>query len=704
MEPELGRDPDTGGQVKYVLELADELGKRPDVESVELFTRQIIDDRVSSDYARVEEAINEKAKIVRLPFGPRRYLRKEVLWPYLEVFIDQTLSHFRRNRLPSVIHGHYADAGYAGAQLARLLHVPYIFTGHSLGRVKRQRMLEKNDEDAATLEAKYRFSTRIEAEEMALETASMVITSTNQEVTEQYEQYEHYQPDRMEVIPPGVDLQQFYAVTETGKPYHVERLVEPFLRDTGRPPILAMARLDDRKNFETLIKVYGQSSDLRRLANLVLVMGKRDDSRTLPNHQKRVFTNILSLIDYYDLYGQVAYPKTHEPTDVPEFYRWAATMGGVFVNPALTEPFGLTLLEAAASGLPVVATHDGGPTDIIANCKNGLLVDPLDAGQIEHALLRALTEPEQWQQWSKAGIQGVEQHYSWKTHVDRYLRDVNEIVSESERPALELGGRRSPRSLPQFDRLIITDLDNTLGGDDEALQEFAELLQGNARNVGFGIATGHRLDDVVRWIDEHALPRPDVIVAAVGTELYYGKQLSLDKAWHSQLSAHWKPVEVRKVLDQLPGLTLQDEHEQTEFKISYRLDPTKAPPLQRLRRVLREQGLRVNVVLSLGIFLDVIPLRGGSDMSIRHLIYRWGFSPEQLLVAGDSGNDEGMLKGRTLGVVVGNHGKELDKLRKLPRIYFAEGKHARGILEGIEYYNFLGNIRIPNDNIFEAVE
>ncbi len=704
VDPELGRDPDTGGQIKYVLELADELGQRPDVESVELITRQIIDDRVSSDYARVEEIINEKAKIVRLPFGPRRYLRKEVLWPYLEVFIDQALSHFRRNRLPSVIHGHYADAGYAGAQLARLLHVPYIFTGHSLGRVKRQRMLEKNDEDAATLETKYRFSTRIEAEEMALETASLVITSTNQEVTEQYEQYEHYQPDRMEVIPPGVDLKQFKPAAADSIDFRVERLVQPFLRDMKRPPILAMARLDDRKNFETLIKVYGQSPELRRLANLVLVMGKRDDARTLPNHQKRVFSNILSLIDYYDLYGQIAYPKTHEPADVPEFYRWAATHNGVFVNPALTEPFGLTLLEAAASGLPIVATHDGGPTDIIANCKNGVLVDPLDTNAIEHALLRALTESDQWQRWSTDGMQGVEQHYSWKTHADRYLRDVHEIVAESERPALEFGNRRSPRSLPQFDRLIIADLDNTLGGDDEALQEFAELLQGNARNVGFGIATGRRLDDVVKWIDENHLPRPDVIAAAVGTELYYGKNLNLDKAWHSQISAHWKPDDVRKVLDQVPGLTLQDEHEQTQFKISYRLEPAKAPGIQRIRRILRENGLRVNVILSLGIFLDIIPIRGGSDLSIRHLIYRWGFSPEQLLVAGDSGNDEGMLKGRTLGVVVGNYGKELEKLRKLPRIYFAKGRHARGILEGIEYYNFLGHIRIPNDNVLEAVE
>src|SRR5690606_16333069 len=159
-EPELGRDADTGGQIKYVLELARELGQHADVERVDLITRQIFDDRVGPDYAQVEEAIGPNAKIVRLPFGPKRYLRKEALWPYLEMFIDQCLVHFRRHGLPDLIHGHYADAGYAGAQLSRLLHVPFVFTGHSLGRVKRERLLEKNDDDAKTLEQKYHFATR----------------------------------------------------------------------------------------------------------------------------------------------------------------------------------------------------------------------------------------------------------------------------------------------------------------------------------------------------------------------------------------------------------------------------------------------------------------------------------------------------------------------------------------------------------------
>ncbi len=83
---------------------------------------------------------------------------------------------------------------------------------------------------------------------------------------------------------------------------------------------------------------------------------------------RTTLNDILIAIDRFDLYGKVAYPKHHHPNDIPVLLRMAASSQGVFVNPALTEPFGLTLIEAAASGLPIVATEDGGPSDIIKTC------------------------------------------------------------------------------------------------------------------------------------------------------------------------------------------------------------------------------------------------------------------------------------------------------------------------------------------------
>lgn len=698
-ELELGRDADTGGQTKYVLELAAELAKQANVSKVELITRQIVDPKISDDYAQLEQQICPNAKIVRIPFGPKRYLKKEALWPYMEAFIDQTISHFKRNGLPDLIHGHYADAGLGGGQLARLLHIPFVFTGHSLGRVKRQR-LAGGKKSAEKLESTYKFATRIEAEEFALETASMVVASTSQEVEDQYQIYDHYVPERMEVIPPGVDLTAFHPPGEGENLANADALLAPFLRNPDKPMILTMARPDERKNLEMLVKVYGESKKLQQLANLVIVMGTRDDLREITKAQKEVLLNVITLIDVYDLYGKVAYPKNHHPDDVPNLYRRAAANKGVFINPALTEPFGLTLLEAAASGLPIVAPNDGGPRDIIANCKNGLLIEPRDGDSIEKALLRMLTEQEQWRDWSVQGIAGVNEHYTWSRHAKRYLRDIEDILSDSATPALVESEfqSRAARRLPDFDRLVITDLDNTLTGDQESLQEFNELIRTNDR-IGFGVATGRNLKSALKLIQTLGLPIPDVLDTSCGTELHYGEKLTADRSWSKQIAHQWRPDEVRKVLDAQPGFFRQSNPEQSKYKISYKLDEENAPKLSQIKRVLREAGLRAKVVLSLGIYLDVIPVRGGSDLSLRHLLYKWSFNPEQLLVAGDSGNDEGMLKGRTLGVVVANYSPELERLRKLPRIYFAPSPHARGIIEGIKYYNFLDNITIPNDSI-----
>ncbi|MFO7905969.1 MAG: HAD-IIB family hydrolase [Pirellulaceae bacterium] len=346
--------------------------------------------------------------------------------------------------------------------------------------------------------------------------------------------------------------------------------------------------------------------------------------------------------------------------------------------------------------MPIVATNDGGPRDIIANCRNGLLVDVMDEDAVERALVRVLTEREQWEEWSENGIRGTREHYSWKNHADRYLRDLRDILQHS--PAPVLVNKSISRRLPDFDRLIITDLDNTLTGDDESLQAFLDVLREN-EHVGFGIATGRRLDSAMALIEELGLPRPDLIDTDVGTQLHYGTALTPDRSWRKSIGYSWKPDEIRRVLDNVAGLYPQDESNQSEFKISYEVDTRVSPSSTAIKKILRGAGLHAKVVMSLGMYLDIIPVRGGSDLSVRHVLWKWGFAPEHVLVAGDSGNDAGMLLGRPLGVVVANHSKELNRLRDRPRVYFANASHAAGILEGISYYNFLDKIVIPNDQV-----
>jgi sucrose-phosphate synthase len=692
---ELGRDSDTGGQVSYVVDQARVLSTLPEVHKVDLITRQIWDRRVDEVYAEPLEPLTDVAQIIRLPFGPRRYLYKETLWPYLPGLVDQIMRHIRaQQRAPDLIHGHYADAGFVGSQVAKILGVPFVFTGHSLGRVKLARLLETG-QDRDTLEKRYRFEQRIEAEERALETAALVIASTRQEVQDQYELYDHYQPERKRIIPPGVDLSRFLPPQPGDEEPPIALQVRRFLADPVKPLILAMARPDERKNFSTLVEAYGTHPTLRERANLLLVAGNREDIRELGSGPRRVLTEILHLVDRYDLYGVVAYPKRHAPEDVPELYRMATRSRGVFVNPALTEPFGLTIIEAAASGLPIIATNDGGPQDIIGACGNGLLVDPRDPEALGQAISDALDDQEQWDRWSAAGVRGAHEHFSWESHARRYLEEATKAVGGIPRLEAPRALTRASR-LPRIDRVIVTDIDNTLTGNEEALLAFVGMLEEMEDHVGFAVATGRPLDLALEALAELNVPRPDMIICATGTGIHYGEPLVPDRSWRRQIDYRWEPDRVSRALGHVKGLSPLRDEPPTPFRLRFRRTGPDAPDLPGIRRILRKEGLRVTAILDNEVDLDVIPIRASPGLAIRFLSYKWSLAPHRFLVAGDSGNDSDMLAGETLGVVVANHSPELDLLRGHPRLYFAQGDHAWGVLEGIEHYDFLDTIRVPD--------
>ncbi|MFC1750203.1 HAD-IIB family hydrolase [Pseudomonadota bacterium] len=691
---ELGRDADTGGQIKYAVELAKALAEQPSVKRVDLLTRQIFDSKISDDYAQQEEKIGPRAYIVRLPFGPKRYLRKEVLWPYLDCFSDRILKHIRTvGRVPDIIHGHYADAGYVAAKLSSLLEIPMIQTGHSLGRVKQQRLIE-HGLTTETIETDYRISARIEAEEIALDNAALVVASTQQEVDEQYSQYDNYHPSRMVVMPPGVDIERFYPPKKGKFSHPVHDQINRFLTDIKKPIILAMSRPDHRKNIATLVRAYGEDPKLQALANLVIVAGNRDDIMTMEKGPREVLTELLYLIDKYDLHGKVAYPKHHEADDVPFIYRMAAKSKGVFINPALTEPFGLTLIEAAASGLPFVATNDGGPKDILAHCNSGLLVDPRNSNAIAKAILKVIGNNETWRAMARQGIKGAHKYFSWPGHAGNYIREINKVLRGTKKR--NVAQRLRTRKLPMSDRVLVCDVDNTLVGESESLKELLDRLHAGKQHVGFGIATGRYLESTLKTLKEWGVKEPDFFITSVGAEIYYnGTRLIEDTAWAKHIDHRWYPERVKKILRSFKGIKLQSKEEQRTYKISYYYDPKKGPHVREIVQALRQNDLHVNVIFSHGMYLDVLPIRASKGLAVRYLSTKWGFSPERMLVAGDAGSDEDMLSGETLGIVVNNHSPELNKLRGRERIYFADNTYAAGILEGMDYYDFFGSMCPP---------
>ena len=438
---ELGRDADTGGQTLYVLELVKHLARQPDVDQVDVVTRLIKDSQVSSDYAVPEEPIVSGARILRFGFGPDRYLQKERLWPYLSQLVDQLVDHLRQpGQMVDWIHAHYADAGLVGSLVSKRLGIPLVFTGHSLGREKQRRLLAAGG-DLLQMERSFAISARIDAEERALAQADLIITSTRQEAEKQYSRYSSFQLQRAHVVPPGVDSSRFHPTATFMEQAELNQLLHPFLRDPSKPPLLAISRAVRRKNIPALVDAFGQSTALRQQFNLVLVLGCRDDPRQLAEQQRAVFQQVFELVDHHNLYGTIAYPKQHRRDHIPAMYRWAARRHGLFVNPALTEPFGLTLLEAAACGLPMVATDDGGPRDIQARCGNGLLVDVTEPGGLRRGLEQAARAGDLWRRWSDNGVEAVNRHFSWGAHVRHYLALMHSTVDRF--PRVQPAPRRS---------------------------------------------------------------------------------------------------------------------------------------------------------------------------------------------------------------------------------------------------------------------
>jgi len=705
---ELGRDADTGGQTKYVVELARALARHEGVSQVDLVTRLIVDRRVAKDYSMQIEEISENARIVRIQCGGRKYLRKELLWPHLEEFIDKSIKFINsQGRIPDIFHGHYADAGYVAMQLAAAFDTPFFFTGHSMGRNKLAKLLGDGMKKSE-INRQYKINTRIEMEERIIAKADMIITSTQQEIEKQYGLYKNGGSAKYTVIPPGIDLDTFYPyydsqfdmnlLTEEEKQVKltIRNELNRFWSNPGKPFILALCRPDQRKNITGLIEAYGTNKELQALANLAIFAGIRQDINSMEENEKAVLTDMLLQMDLHDLYGKLAIPKKHDfSTEVPALYRMCAQSHGVFVNPALVEPFGLTLIEASACGLPIVATNDGGPVEIVKNCDNGLLVDAKSTEEIAAAIRKILVGPELWENFSNSGINGVRSHYSWNAHCARTREQYCRALPECRENGLHEQTDNRQQHRPSFgkrltgiQKLFITDIDNTLIGDNASLSQLLGLLEEHRQQIAWGVATGRSLELTLEAMTEYNIHIPDILICSVGTELYYGPDLRMDKGWQQHISHMWKPEQIKECLANFPWLVFQEAEGQRGHKISYYLENIDNR-LDLVRSTLEEYRLRCQVIYSHGQFLDILPYRASKGKAVNYLQYKYEFLPRHVMVAGDSGNDIDMLSGRTRGLVVGNHSTELEHLKGSPRTYFAEGRYAAGIIEGLHHFGLM---------------
>ncbi|MDA8127460.1 MAG: sucrose synthase [Betaproteobacteria bacterium] len=511
----LGR-PDTGGQVVYILDqvraLEHEMRERMAVQGVHVDPRIIVVTRLIPDSEGTTcnqplEKIQgtDHACIVRVPFHHpngeivRQWVSRFEIWPYLESFAV----HVEREALaqlggrPDLIIGNYSDGNLVASLLSERLGVTQCNIAHALEQTKYlHSALYWEDNDPT-----YHFACQYTADLIGMNRADFIITSTYQEIAGtpqsigQYESYRAYTlpglyrvvngidlfDPKFNIVSPGADADIYFPYTDTSRRLHslmpeIERLLyapDPGVPHRGRfddpdrPLIFTMARLDRIKNLSGLTEWFGASERLAGMANLLVIGGHVDAAASSDEEEKSEIARMHALMDGAGLDGRMRWLGARLDKNLAgELYRHVADRRGIFVQPALFEAFGLTLIEAMASGLPVFATRYGGPLEIIQNGISGFHIDPNDgaaaADAIADFLEQCAADPARWQRISEGALARVAARYTWRLYAERMMTLSRiygfwKFVSDLER-------EEAARYLQLFHHLQYRPLARAIGG------------------------------------------------------------------------------------------------------------------------------------------------------------------------------------------------------------------------------------------------
>lgn len=243
--------------------------------------------------------------------------------------------------------------------------------------------------------------------------------------------------------------------------------------------------------------------------------------------------------------------------------------------------------------------------------------------------------------------------------------------------------------------LLITDLDNTLVGDDLATKKLNQYLCTYRQNHVLVYATGRSYASAQQLRQERQLLDPDYWVTGVGTEIY--SQATLDLNWANKIDTGWERDAIAAFVNKhFPELKPQIAAEQNRWKLSFHLNETNNSisklQIDKLANNLQQMKLNAQVVFSSNVDVDILPVNANKGKAIKYIQTELGIANHKTLVCGDSGNDISMFQQQTFGVIVSNAQSELIEWCKANADechYFANNSYANGILEALQKFDFL---------------
>jgi mannosylfructose-phosphate synthase len=381
---------DTGGQVVYVLELSKKLAMLG--YEVDIWTRRFED--------QLElEPVGDHVRIIRVPCGGRRFIPKEYLCDALPQWTDNALRFIRRHSLGyQFINSHYWDAGIAGQQLGETLNVPHVHTPHSLGMWKMRQMEIDYPGDAANFERQYNFTERILRERTLYRDASLVIATTPQQLDLLINDYDS-PAERCRMIPPGYDDNRFFPMGEGSR-----NAIRSRLGFAGKV-ILAVGRLARNKGYDLLIHGFSLLADREPEAILHLAVGGAE----LSPPEQAIFSELKGLVAQLGLDERVHFGSFIPDEELADYYRAA----DLFVLSSRYEPFGMTAIEAMASGTPTIVTIHGGLHPVLTFGRHALFADPLDKEDLGISMLKVLRYSKLRSRMARMGAHKARSLFTW---------------------------------------------------------------------------------------------------------------------------------------------------------------------------------------------------------------------------------------------------------------------------------------------------
>ena len=247
-------------------------------------------------------------------------------------------------------------------------------------------------------------------------------------------------------------------------------------------------------------------------------------------------------------------------------------------------------------------------------------------------------------------------------------------------------------------RLFSVDLDGTLLGNPESAQRFKETWERLPRESRPLLVynSGRSVRDTLTLIATRKLAEAEYIIGGVGTEFHDARDPREVPEFVAQFGEGWNLPLVEKIVGTTPGVERQPPEFLHPYKSSWYLHRANRQQIDALKLRLEDAGLQVTVVYSSLRHLDVLPRRANKGNALAWLCRRLAIPFDQVLVAGDTGNDSSMfLLPEVKGIVVENAQPELfEAVVKLP-VFVATKVMADGVLEGLKHYGIIPAIPPP---------